>query len=341
MTAVSVREPTSSMQVLRGLLHILSLEGVSQEDVLAGEELDLDARDARLPLSALERIYERALRVTGEPALGLHWVERMSHHTFGPISMLTSNANNLRDALALVTRFGTLFTDQPFLEILEHEDHITLRALGFHDRSAAVRRFAAEMTVGGTLRMIRSMWEDARPERIFFDFEAPPYAQEYARVLGQAPQFGAPNTGMELSRALVDARSPHFDRELNATLTVLAEKRLRHVGAAQTYATRVRGLLVARAPMRLKMSAVARALGLSVRSLRRRLTDEGTSYGEVEAEALASVASQLLQEERHSIKEVAHRMGFSDAATFHRAFKRWTGATPSSYQEPGHARLGT
>ena len=80
------------------------------------------------------------------------------------------------------------------------------------------------------------------------------------------------------------------------------------------------------------MQAVALALGISVRSLRRRLAAEGRSYQSVESEALATAAKRLLRDERRTIQDTADRMGFADTTAFHRAFKRWTGTTPSAYR---------
>lgn len=81
------------------------------------------------------------------------------------------------------------------------------------------------------------------------------------------------------------------------------------------------------------MEVVACALELSMRSLRRRLAAEGKSYNAVEKDALAIVARRLLRDEQRSIQEAAYEMGFSDTTAFHRAFKRWTGTTPSAFQE--------
>ncbi len=99
------------------------------------------------------------------------------------------------------------------------------------------------------------------------------------------------------------------------------------------YALRARELLVQHGwASRPDMESVARALGLSVRSLRRHLAAEGESYHVVEREALATVAAHLLRDERRTIREIASEMGFSDTGTFHRAFRRWTGTTPSAYR---------
>ncbi len=116
-----------------------------------------------------------------------------------------------------------------------------------------------------------------------------------------------------------------------------------------TYADRVRELLLENgAQTRIDMNAVARSLGLSARSLRRRLCDEGISYNTIAEGALATLAKQLLADQARSIQETAYTMGFSDPSAFYRAFKRWTGTTPKTFRlygsdhQPlaGHPALG-
>src|SRR5262249_48691500 len=112
------------------------------------------------------------------------------------------------------------------------------------------------------------------------------------------------------------------------------ERRTMRLTHGVPYALRVREFLVQQgSPRRIDMETVARALGLSVRSLRRRLASEGKPYSAVENDALAIVAKHLLRDKQRTIHETAYEMGFSDTTTFHRAFKRWTGTTPSAYRE--------
>jgi AraC-like DNA-binding protein len=70
-----------------------------------------------------------------------------------------------------------------------------------------------------------------------------------------------------------------------------------------------------------------------VRTLRRRLCAEGKPYRAVVNDALAIVAKHQLRSTLRTIQEIAHELGFSDASTFHRAFKRRTGMTPQAYRE--------
>jgi AraC-like DNA-binding protein len=98
-------------------------------------------------------------------------------------------------------------------------------------------------------------------------------------------------------------------------------------------ATRLRQYLLAVSPSRIpEISAAARDLGMSERSLRRRLTADGTSYRDVVRSALEASAGRMLRDSTCTIKETAVALGFADPAAFHRAFKRWTGMTPGEYR---------
>jgi AraC-like DNA-binding protein len=81
------------------------------------------------------------------------------------------------------------------------------------------------------------------------------------------------------------------------------------------------------------MRQVAQRLGLSVRSLHRRLSEEQQSYVALANEVSAQRAKQLLIDERRTIQETAHAMGFTNVSSFHRAFRRWTGVTPAAFRE--------
>ncbi len=79
------------------------------------------------------------------------------------------------------------------------------------------------------------------------------------------------------------------------------------------------------------MPVVARALGVSPRTLRRRLTESGTSYQALFDEVRAERAAVLLTRRALPVEQVADRLGFAEAASFIHAFRRWYGTTPSSY----------
>ncbi len=84
-----------------------------------------------------------------------------------------------------------------------------------------------------------------------------------------------------------------------------------------------------------KIQAAAKRLGMSDRTLKRRLQDAGTSFKAVREELLRSLALDYLQESNLTIEEIALLLGYTETPNFFRAFKRWTGSTPATIRAQG------
>ena len=83
-----------------------------------------------------------------------------------------------------------------------------------------------------------------------------------------------------------------------------------------------------------ELADAARALNIAPRTLMRRLEADGTSFQEIKDGLRRDIAIRNLQDGRKSIEEISQDVGFSSTANFHRAFRKWTGATPSSFRSP-------
>jgi AraC-like DNA-binding protein len=86
-----------------------------------------------------------------------------------------------------------------------------------------------------------------------------------------------------------------------------------------------------------KAQAIARRLGMSERTLQRRLADEGLSFQKLVDEARRELAEGLLVRSDYSLAEVAFLTGFSEQSAFNRAFKRWLDQTPAAYRQAVNA----
>jgi AraC-like DNA-binding protein len=333
------RESTLSMRFVRALVESMEHLGVSRAQLLRAariEATELESAEARLPRAQAHRIFELAFDLSGDPALGLHLAEALTEAASAVIAHaleagLVAHSASLREGFASLSQFQRLLGDAPYFELREQDDEATLRCLPLPGQSPRLQRFSCEMVLTSFFRLIRYFSADARPERVCFAYEAPSYRREYARVFERTERFAQPFTGMVIDRALLDLPSPNRDEGVHEALRALAERRTMRLARDVPYALRVREFLVQQGcPREIDMEAVARSFGLSVRSLRRRLASEGRTYAAIETDALAIVAKQLLRDKRRTIQETAYEMGFSDTTAFHRAFKRWTGTTPSA-----------
>jgi AraC-like DNA-binding protein len=168
---------------------------------------------------------------------------------------------------------------------------------------------------------------------VWFEHAAPSYAAEYNRIFGGQERFRMPSTGMVLDRALLDREQRYADPRLYAMLRDKAEEALRRLDRGATLAERIKDLVLCRVlDAKPSLSDASREVGMTPRALRRKLEAEGTSFAAVVDDARAELARRILGEASTTIQEAAYRLGFAEVSSFHRAFRRWTGMTPSAYR---------
>ena len=329
-------ENAVSVRVVRSLVLAVEALGAQRGRLLEAAGIApeaLDEQELRLPSAVWYRAVEAALDEMHDPAFGLHWAEKLTESTFSPLSNLVPHAANLGEAMSTLVEFGWLLSDDISFRVDEDSAQVCVQIAKLPGESQRVQRFAAEMIVVGLLRLMRTFKADAQLNAVSFDYAAPTYAEEYTRILGPNLAFDQPASKFCFDRLLLTAASPYRDAELHNALRSHTEQHLMQLRHRTSYTTRVRELLIQHnGPRHISMLDVARVLGLAERTLRRRLAEEGTSYDAVASAALTSIATSYLLDRRRTIQETAHELGFTDRASFHRAFKRWTGTTPALFR---------
>jgi AraC-like DNA-binding protein len=332
-----------SILLVRTLVDAAERAGVERSRLLCGTRFDatvLADTNGRAAVEEYDALVERTLDLTQDAAFGLHLGEILNGPSHNLTGLLVGNAATLRDGVVVLVRFHQLLADRPTWRLIEDGRRATLLfSVGI--ASARVLRFRAEAAMTGILRMMRYFAPAAQPERLTFEHAAPEYAAEYARVFGGvgAITFDAETTCLTFDRALLGATQLHHDPAFQAMFEAQARWRVAELAGQLSYAERVRHALLDSAAARSSnMEGVARMLGLSVRSLRRRLQQEGTSFGDLADATRATLAKRLLAEHGHAVEQAARELGFSDPRAFQRAFKRWTGTTPGEFRRAQNRR---
>lgn len=329
--------PRVSTFIVRALVEVVERSGVTREAVMAAAKLDIARLDDILggfAFHELVTLEESALDLTGDEDLGLRVAEYSSQAAFDVVAHLATHAPTLRDAIALCVRFQRILMEGTVLTLREDGDSATVRC-EFPRSTLRGDRTLAEFAMGGFARMIRIFaGHNAKLRAVSFEHARPPHARAYARAFGGAERFSQPFTGVEFDRALLDRRQLHHHPELYSVLHGEAETKLEQMARGQSFVDRVKQYLLSVPPRRMPdMSGVARDLGLSTRSLRRRLADDGASYKAIVQSVLEIRATQMLGDPNRTIQETAAEMGFSDPAAFQRAFKRWKGMSAGQFKD--------
>lgn len=330
-----------SIFLVRALIEGVEHAGVTREAFLAAAGFDprrVEQRDVRISLEEYDRLNELAREVTGDPALGLRMGQIASATTHSLAAHLVAHAKTLGDAIANLTRYHRILSGREFIRLVETD--CTAKLISeVAPGSIACRRFRAEISVTGFYRMLRYFARDARPHVAAFEHAAPGYRDQYHAIFEGAEAFSQPFTGIVFDRSLMTKVQLNADEPFHEALRFQAERELARLSRQTTFADRLREhVLDPRTTNRRDMNTAARSLGLSARSLRRKLQLEGESYTEVVDAALSTLAKRLLSDEQRTIEQTAYELGFSAPSAFHKAFKRWTGVTPSDFRRRQHGR---
>ena len=289
--------------------------------------------DARIPLATENALWDEAARLTGDATFGLHAAEGVRVGAFDVLDYVLRTAPTFHAALDRLVRYNRLFHDAAGFTVEDDGARVRVEhALLF--AGATQSRHAVEFTLA-CLVVVGAQMRGAPLVPLAVELRSPPPADaaEYARVFGVAPRFGRAANAIELDHFDADSPLLSADPALSRVIERHADALLAaRPEPAETIANRVRrlvGAMLRDGEAGATLGAVARRLQMSERSLQRRLAAEGVGFDALLDELRRDLAVRYLADAKLAIAEVAYLLGYSEPSAFHRAFKRWTGATPA------------
>jgi AraC-like DNA-binding protein len=294
-----------------------------------------EADDPSLPLTTLRALLDAVAAETADPMLGLNLCLRLPRGTYGVLEYSVRSAQTLRQALGLLVRYTSLLNDGMVIELVERNDVATVMqdiagdplVLGRHGNEFSIAMIVHNSRLLSRARLrVKSAW---------FAHPAPGAVERRAlsTFLGTSQvAFGAKGNAFTMDRRHLDLPMRSADPHLLAVLDRYGTSLVaRSPVAKTTFEEDVRRALTERIHNgSLSLSSVARALGVSSRTLQRRLSELDVGFQELVDDLRRELALAYLRDGALSVSEVAHRLGYSNLRPFLRAFKRWTGMTPRS-----------
>lgn len=327
---------TRSAVAARILVEVGESYGLAPVSALAGTRLrwsDLHDPGTEIEAGQELSIARNLLRSLGHrPGLGVEAGSRYTLGSFGIWGFTLITSPTVRDLARLGARYSGL--SFAFVRPVYVEDDTGARVI--YDDSEIpedVRTFFVERELAKMLTLAPVIVGARRGFRIETRF-ADDRAAALRRLSPRADiRVEQAQHALGFTRQLLDSPMPQADpvtaRALEAQCAEILEKRRRRRGAA----AHVRARILAQLDDPPRMDEIALHMHIEERTLRRKLTSEGTSYRALADEVRSTIADELLLDGQLTVEEVATRLGYHDAAAFSRAFKRWTGHRPGGHRQ--------
>jgi AraC-like DNA-binding protein len=281
-------------------------------------------------------LWERAMQLVPDASFPVRVGAAFDLTALEAFGFLAMSCETLRDAYERTARVRALYNVGSRWELELIDDHMRMvwQPWPIQVRSELARRSVNEYQVSEMLASICQMTQRRLvPRRIAFRHAAPRDVSAHRELLGRAPEFDASFDGFEAELSWLAEPLRGKNVKLRAYFEKQCERARQAFASDPAFTALVRQRLVASMQGGVvSMAEVARSLGTSPRSLHRRLADEGTGFNDLLDEVRRQFAEQYLARPRLAVTEVAYLVGFNDPSAFFKAFRRWTGVTPSEYR---------
>ncbi len=328
-------ERTTSSSWAQGIVQALESAGIDCRQLFNELSLDymaLNDAEARFAQDDMTRLWQRAVAVSGNPAIGLDMARQVMPAALNVVGYALMSSRNLKEGFARLVRYQRIIAEGADLDFQECSQGYRLSLVIHGDRLPPARQ-SAEGSLAGCLTFCRWLTGTVlQPLEVSFQGCAPRDLEPYQRLFQAPLRFEAPRYALLFSRSDVEMPLPTanealaqlHDRFAGDYLARFADTRVMH---------RARQILCRLLPQgEPRRETVAQALCLSERTLQRRLHDEGSSFQQLLDDTRRDLAEQYLAQPNLAPLEIAYLLGFADPSNFYRAFKRWFGVTPGEYR---------
>lgn len=323
-----------SSQMVRKILGAAAVMGADlrglQEAVGLAPEVVVDA-EGRVPVEVCAALFDEAARRAGDEAFGLHVAELARRQPDNLLAFALQSSPTLGEAYRRAGRYVRLVNDT--LEIQVHTRGAVCWLVHRQHHPVGGGRHGVECSMAMLFLFARQAFGAGfRLHEVSFRHERPASTAEHGRIFEAPVEFGQAENAISFARELLELPMPAASERFCRHLDLLIEELLAALPRRGGVAEQVRAALAADLRGAPSLEGVAGRLGMTARSLQRRLSAEGASYNEILDELRHELALRYLEQESLALAEVAFLLGFAEQSAFHRAFRRWRAATPAEWR---------
>lgn len=315
------------------LLEDLKEQGVPIAPILrragvSGSKLSVET--PMLQFDEVVAIFQAAAQEAEDSSLAFHFSQRQDIRDAGMIAYVALSAPTLEDAVTCMSRYYRVFSDAVKFDLSELKSNgvfswsysapISLKRRQLVEWSAAIFAMSAREATGRHLSFPMVTFRHPRKDGV----------SDFRKFFGGSVRFDAPGNAIQMRTADLALPVRSADHRLARVLRQCCEDALSRLGSQQSpFLARLEQEISERLSKgEAGVEDVARAMGLSRRTLSRRLGEFNTSYRDTLSNLRLALAERYLTDSDLSVSEIGFLLGYSDTASFSAAYRRWTGHTP-------------
>ena len=292
--------------------------------------------EERLSVRSQVALLDEAAIALKDDCLGFTLARDFDPREIGLLYYVMASSQTLGDALKRVARYSQITNEA--LVVRYQEGNRLIINLSYSGVPRHSERHQIEFCMFAVLRLCRVLTgQNLVPQHFWISHHRSGTNSEMARFVGTAVEFGATTDEFALNANAGELPLVHADPYLNNLLLKHCEAALvdRRDNVSQLR-TRVENAISSMLPHgRVVVDDVARSLGMSKRTLTRKLADEGLNFTEVLQQLRRDLAVRYLDDRKLHVSKIAWLLGFNEVSTFTHTFKRWTGKTPRQMRTAG------
>jgi len=333
MTTAELMMPT---YYLHQIADELEKDKVDSKRWLAAVGLNIqqiDQPDQMIPFRHFKKLISTAVDLSNQAALGLKVGQRLGLTTHGMLGYAIIVSSCLRETVELFSRYLNTRTPLLRVKLVNHSQTLKIELHECYPLENIKIPFLETALLTLYKMLMQVTQNSAVVESIAFPFKQPTYIESYQSIFTQPLFFEASVASISLSQEGLDSPLPMGDPNSLAQAKLICEQELIKLQNQEEFQSRVRKYLLSHENQFPNLISVARYFNMSQRTLDRRLKKNHTRYSEILASVRQYKATEMLCNSNMSIQQIAANLGYSDSASFRKAFKRWRDCSPSEYRE--------
>lgn len=284
----------------------------------------------------INSLWRNAVHLSDDPYFGLHFGEAMQLSALGVVGQVILTSNTVGEALTQASRLIFLITDIFQIKVEHHASSFTIFLISDTKKSEefpyTYKQMGEYLLAFVLYELDGLLMRKIEPIKVGLPFDLED-SDEYKRILRTTNISVSDNFNLTLNNSYLPIAIITSNYKLQAHLLSLVDDQLSTKDNKGRLKDKVYNHLLANSYLYTSsLQAVASNFSMSARTMQRRLREEGTTFLEIVEEVHRTLAIKYLDTGDYQVKDIAYTIGYNEPSAFVRAFKRWTGMTPSQFR---------